>query len=65
MRANVMSDRLVFPHVSSAIVMAWPEYIADVARRIAAMPDTEVVYAAGSQVVVVLEAANAGEISAG
>lgn len=51
-------------HVSSAIVTAWPEHCADVARRIAALPDTEVRHAAGSRIIVLMEARDSGAIGA-
>jgi nitrate reductase NapD len=59
-----MADNLIFLHVSSAVVMAWPEYSDTVAHRIAAMPDTEVAYAEGSRIIVVMEARDGGEIGA-
>jgi nitrate reductase NapD len=57
-------DGTAMLHVSSAVVMTWPEHCAEVARRIAAMPDTEVVFAAGSRIVLVMEGPNTGVIGA-
>lgn len=46
-------------HISSAVVSVRPEHAAAVSARIAALPDTEVYAAAGSRIVVVMEAADA------
>lgn len=46
-------------HISSAVVSVRPEHAAAVAAQLAALPDTEVYAAAGSRIVVVMEAADA------
>lgn len=49
-------------HISSAVVTAFPQDSADVVARLNALPDTEVHFAEGSKIVVVLEGATSGEI---
>ena len=49
-------------HISSAVVTAWPGDCAEVARRIAALPDTEVRHADGSRIIVVMEGPDSGTI---
>jgi nitrate reductase NapD len=51
-----------FFHISSAVVTARPEQCAEIARLIAAMPDTEVRAVEGSKIVVVMEGQSSGEI---
>ena len=51
-----------FFHISSAVVTARPEQCAEIARRIATMPDTEVRAVKGSKIVVVMEGRSSGEI---
>ena len=51
-----------FFHISSAVVTARPEQCAEIARQIAAMPDTEVRAVEGSKIVVVMEGKSSGEI---
>lgn len=50
-------------HVSSAIVTAWPQECADVARRIAALPGTEVRHVENSRIIVVIEGDSSSTIS--
>ena len=61
-----MSDRQrpALWHISSALVTAWPERCADVARRIATLPDTEVRFAEGSRIIVIIEGPDSGTIGA-
>lgn len=49
-------------HISSAVVTARPERCPDVARRIAALPQTEIHRVEGSKIVVVMESEESGEI---
>ena len=51
-----------FFHISSAVVTARPERCAEIARQIAALPDTEVRAVEGSKIVVVMEGESSGEI---
>ncbi|RDD73544.1 chaperone NapD [Paracoccus versutus] len=51
-----------FLHISSAIVTARPERAADLARRLAALPGTEVHAVKEAKIVLVLEGASVGEI---
>ncbi len=51
-----------FHHVSSAVVTARPERCQDVARRIAALPQTEIHAIEGSKIIVVMESTDSGEI---
>lgn len=51
-------------HISSALVLAFPDRRADVARRISRLPDTEVHGIENGKIVVVLEGADVGEIGA-
>jgi nitrate reductase NapD len=54
--------RTAMLHISSAVVTAWPKDCAAVARRIAALPDTEVRHADGSRIIVVMEGPDSGTI---
>ena len=54
--------RTAMLHVSSAVVTAWPRDCADVARRIAALPDTEVHHVEGSRIIVVMEGPDIGTV---
>jgi len=49
-------------HISSALVLAFPDRHADIAERIARLPDTEVHGIVNGKIVVVLEGADVGEI---
>ncbi len=49
-------------HISSALVLAFPERRADIAERISRLPDTEVHGIANGRIVVVLEGTSVGEI---
>lgn len=49
-------------HISSALVLAFPDRRADVAERIARLPDTEVHGIENGKIVVVLEGRDVGEI---
>jgi nitrate reductase NapD len=51
-------------HISSAVVVAFPDRCADVAARLRTLPDTEVHYVEGGKIVLVLEGATTGEIGA-
>lgn len=51
-----------FFHVSSAVVTARPERCPDIARAIAALPETEIHAVEGSKIVVVMEGRSSGEI---
>lgn len=51
-------------HISSAVVLAFPDRCAEVAARLNALPDTEVHYVQGSKIVIVLEGATTGEVGA-
>ncbi|WP_018185444.1 chaperone NapD [Kaistia granuli] len=51
-----------FFHISSAVVTVRPEKAAEVARRLAALPQTEVHGIEGSKIVIVMEADSTGEI---
>ena len=65
-RREFLSGRFSKPtglrHISSALVLAFPERLAEVVRRISEMPDTEVHGIENGKVVVVLEGNDAGEI---
>jgi nitrate reductase NapD len=50
-------------HISSAIVSVRPEHAAAVAAEIARLPDTEVHGVAGGRIIVVMEAADAGDLA--
>lgn len=54
--------RAALHHVSSAVVSAFPERCADVARRIAELPETEVHHIENGKIIVVLEGRNSGVI---
>lgn len=49
-------------HISSALVLAFPDRRADVAERISRLPSTEVHGIENGKIVVVLEGADVGEI---
>lgn len=49
-------------HISSALVLAFPDRRADVAERISLLPDTEVHGIENGKIVVVLEGRDVGEI---
>ena len=51
-----------FFHISSAVVTVRPEKAAEVARRLAELPQTEVHGIEGSKIVIVMEADSTGEI---
>jgi len=51
-----------FLHISSAIVTTRPERAPDIARRLAALPGTEVHAVQGGKIVLVLEGDSVGEI---
>lgn len=57
-----MPDAPAGHHISSAVVSAFPERCAQIARRIAALPDTEVHYVENGKIVVVMEGATSGVI---
>ena len=56
--------RTALLHISSAVVTAWPRDCAEVARRIAALPDPEVRHAEGGRIIVVMEGPDSGTIGA-
>lgn len=49
-------------HICSVLIQARPEHCADLAQRIAALPDIEVRRAEGSRIVVVMEAADSDTV---
>jgi len=49
-------------HISSALVLAFPERREEIARRISEMPDTEVHGIVSGKIVIVLEGGDVGEI---
>lgn len=49
-------------HISSALVLAFPERLAEIVRRISELPDTEVHGIENGKIVVVLEGDDAGQI---
>lgn len=49
-------------HISSAIVTAHPQHVAELARKLGAMPKIEVHAAEGSKIILVLEGASVGEV---
>lgn len=49
-------------HISSALVLAFPDRRADIAEQISRLPDTEVHGIENGKIIVVLEGANVGEI---
>jgi nitrate reductase NapD len=49
-------------HISSAVVIAFPHRCDEIAARLRTLPDTEVHYAEGGKIVLVLEGASSGEI---
>ena len=61
-RGSIAARPQRFFHISSAVVTARPERCAEIARAIAALPDTEVRAVEGSKIVVVMEAESSGEI---
>jgi nitrate reductase NapD len=63
-RRQLLSGRLKprTRHISSALVLTFPERREEVARRISEMPDTEVHGIESGKIVIVLEGADAGEI---
>lgn len=51
-----------FIHISSAVVTAYPDRCAEIARQIEELPSTEVHAVEGSKIVIVMEAGSTGEI---
>lgn len=51
-----------FHHISSAVVTARPERCPELARDIAALPQTEIHAIEGSKIIVIMEGESSGEI---
>lgn len=49
-------------HISSAVVMAWPERADAVATQLRGLPGTEVAQVENGKIVIVMEAASSGEL---
>src|SRR3546814_11141128 len=58
-----MPDPAAAHHVSSAVVSVRPERVEDIARAIAAMPDTEVPAFQGSKIVVLIEGPSSASVA--
>lgn len=63
-RRNFLTGRHAAPavHISSAVVVAWPERVAEVSARLGELPGTEVRHAENGKIVIVMEAASSGEL---
>src|SRR5262245_32557416 len=61
-RRRFVTGRFATHHVSSAVVTAFPDRCAELARRIATLPDQEVPHIENGKIVVVLEGADSDVI---
>lgn len=49
-------------HISSAVVVAWPDQAAALAERLRALPGTEVAHVENGKIVIVMEAPSSGDL---